>query len=304
MAPRESPVFSSAFGLLSGAMKPATALKYLEQSAAAAATAARERLQKAVKDGKIKLLQGGASGSTTRGPGQLSAEGRAGGSVVSIPGKNGSVELLQASAEGSASLRKDGMDLAGRAEANLVHARGSRSFMGFVQTSGSADLLHAGADGALRLRDYGASMTGNAGAAVLQGEGAVGFGGDKVNPYVRVEGGGSVLSAHAKADVLVGDDGKRVGLSGHVGADAQLAEGRVGGEYNIPIPFFPDKSITIRTGLSGSAGGAGGAVGGHAYYDREEGRVHVGGEGEAELLLGAGWDVDISFGNKPKQRSK
>ncbi|MBI3273235.1 MAG: hypothetical protein HYZ53_29865 [Planctomycetes bacterium] len=164
------------------------------------------------------------------------------------------------------------------------------------------------ADGELIYGEGQAYARGNAGGGAGASAG-VGVGrarvavnlGDQVNPYVRAEGSGEVLSADAQADGFIGDDGRRVGIGGRAGAGAQLAQGRVGAEYNIPIPFT-NQSIRYRAGVKGAAGSVGAAAGGSAYYDRQESRFHLGGLLDIEAILGVGIDVDLSFGRRPTSR--
>ncbi|MBI3270390.1 MAG: hypothetical protein HYZ53_15380 [Planctomycetes bacterium] len=147
---------------------------------------------------------------------------------------------------------------------------------------------------------YGAGAGASGAAGVGRGRVAVNLG-DQVNPLARVEGSGSVLSADAQADAFVGDDGRRVGIGARAGAQARVAEGRVGTEYNIPIPFT-NQSIRYRAGVTGTALGVGAAAGGAAYYDRQEGRFHLGGLLDIEAILGVGIDADFSFGRRPTAR--
>lgn len=84
-------------------------------------------------------------------------------------------------------------------------------------------------------------------------------------------------------------------------AQASIASGRAGSEYNIPI-LGTGLSFQLRSGVSGSAGSIGGGAGGHGYYDTEEGRVHVGSFGGIELGSGFGLDFDVSFGRTPTKR--
>ncbi|MBI3270388.1 MAG: hypothetical protein HYZ53_15370 [Planctomycetes bacterium] len=149
----------------------------------------------------------------------------------------------------------------------------------------------------------GAGAGASAGAGVARGNVAVNLG-DQVNPLARAEGSGSVLSADAGADAFIGDDGRRIGIGARANAQARVAEGRVGSEYNIPIPFT-NQSIRLRSGVSGSVlSSPGGAAGAAAYYDREEGRFHLGGLLDIEAILGVGIDADFSFGRRPTTRGE
>ncbi|MBI3269429.1 MAG: hypothetical protein HYZ53_10450 [Planctomycetes bacterium] len=122
-----------------------------------------------------------------------------------------------------------------------------------------------------------------------------------MSEYLRFEGSGSALSADAQRDNLVGDDGRRIGLAARRGAQARVADGRFGWEYNIPIPFT-NYSFRSQAGTSGTYDGVGAAAGGHAYYDRSDGRFHLGALLDVEVILGVGIDGDLSFGRRPTSR--
>lgn len=147
--------------------------------------------------------------------------------------------------------------------------------------------------------NYGGSANAGAEVGVAEGEVGINFGSEE-SPIARVEADGSVLSAGANADLLLGDDGRRIGIGGNAAASAQVAEGRVGGGFEIPIPFT-GWSIGFGGGASGSAGSVGGNAGAHGYYDREDARAHVGGNLGIEALLGIGIDADFSIGKRTKK---
>jgi uncharacterized Zn-binding protein involved in type VI secretion len=123
--------------------------------------------------------------------------------------------------------------------------------------------------------------------------------GEKNNPFGEVKGEYKILDANAKADLLIGDDGKRIGLALGGKAEASLISGSVKGEINIPIPFT-NWSIGV-LGKAGKKVGIGAGAGGHFYYDKEQERTHLGAFGSlSALIVGAGLDFDISIGKKYK----
>ena len=154
--------------------------------------------------------------------------------------------------------------------------------------------------------ETGVAARGEAEAGLVQVKGAVPIlGSDKNNPLLEVGGEANVVQAKAKGDLLIGDDGRRVGLSvgGGVGFTSASVDGKV--ELNIRIPFT-DYSFSIRGGGGVSAPGSlGVAAGGHGYYDKNEKRAHLGAFAGGKLGIG-GVDVglDISFGRKYQSRER
>lgn len=115
------------------------------------------------------------------------------------------------------------------------------------------------------------------------------------NPYLELGAGGDLLGAEAKADVLTGSDGKRVGIVRWAKAGAAVATGWLKGRIGIPLGKY---SIDLKVSVSGDVGAVGGEIGGGAYYDKEEGRAHVIGGGAAGFLGGLGLNFDLSVGKK------
>jgi type VI secretion system secreted protein VgrG len=111
------------------------------------------------------------------------------------------------------------------------------------------------------------------------------------------------MQAEAKANALIGSDGKRAGLAMGAKAGASAASGDLAGEINIPIPFF-DKTLGIKVKGGATAGAVGAGANAHALKDLETGRYHFGAGGEAALLLGLKADVDLSVGPKYTDRAR
>ncbi len=153
-------------------------------------------------------------------------------------------------------------------------------------------------DGQGWIPGIGASGSGEAGMLKQGGELLVGPAGDKgLNPYGAIGGEYNLFHAEAKGDVLLGDDGRRVGmvLAGKASAEAATIKGTA--RQSIPIPFT-NWTIGTNAELEGAAGAAGGGAGGWLYYDKTEGRLHFGGFGEAEAFWGGELNIDISIGRK------
>ena len=148
---------------------------------------------------------------------------------------------------------------------------------------------------------YGYGAGGKAQAEVSMGEvaGSVYAGSDSNNPVLEVGLSGKGPSASAKGDILIGDDGRRVGIALGGKVEANVAEGKVKGESCFNIPFT-DKNVCVNGSVSGSVG-VGGAISTGTYYDRETGRVHS----NAELAAGpAGAQLDVSIGNRYENRER
>jgi hypothetical protein len=96
------------------------------------------------------------------------------------------------------------------------------------------------------------------------------------------------MSAEADANVLLGSDGKRIGMASHASAEASPIGGDMTAEANIPLPF-KNWTISIR-GKTGGSLGAGATS--HALKDVETGRYHLG----LGAKLGLELDFDISVG--------
>ena len=150
---------------------------------------------------------------------------------------------------------------------------------------------------------HGAGGKAEASARMVRQGGSVFVGNDENNPLA--EGGGeySLMTAEAKANGLIGSDGRRAGLAFGAKAGAAAAEGDLKGEINIPIPFT-DWSIGVRGKGGGSAASVGLGANAHALKDLETGRYHLGASGEAAVGLGLLFDLDLSVGPKYSDRQR
>ncbi len=110
-------------------------------------------------------------------------------------------------------------------------------------------------------------------------------------------GQGTVGTAQASTDILVGTDGRRTGiaLGGAVQASALEAQGDA--VAVIPIPFT-DSSINLGSTLGGSAGSVGAAANVGAYHDAADNRVHFAGMIDIAAVFGLKLGLDISIGAK------
>ncbi|MGN9106675.1 hypothetical protein ACTM90_10010 [Oliverpabstia intestinalis] len=132
--------------------------------------------------------------------------------------------------------------------------------------------------------------------AAAHGEVKGQLGSDEYNAHAKLDG--SLLKAEAKAEGQLGfitydDENETIkkrefGVSGEVGAEAYVAEGKVSGGFTIA-------GVKINASLSGKAGGAGA---------KAEGRITTGGasgEINAGLGLGAGIKVDVDWSDLAKK---
>ena len=160
----------------------------------------------------------------------------------------------------------------------------------------------------------GFSLRAKGEANAIQGDAQLNLG-DRAS----VRGKGGLFNARAGYDVLVGDDGRRVGAGGSGGAVASVAEGEIGGsatgtvgEY-IAGPFAPlltrgvsalspsaaralSTPVKIEAAVSGSAVSAGAEGTAEAYYDRQTGQATAAVGGKIAALLGLGFDLRITVG--------
>ncbi|MBI4953249.1 MAG: PAAR domain-containing protein [Myxococcales bacterium] len=149
--------------------------------------------------------------------------------------------------------------------------------------------------------DKGGSVRAGAKAVLTSAEGSVFVGpkgDDGKNPYAEVGAQGQLLGAEAKGDVLLGDDGKRVGVLVGGKASASAMGGEARGRVGIPLWPGSKYSLDIKVGVSGDLGAVGGSLAAGGYYDKEEGRTHFIFEGALKLLAGLGLSLDISIGRK------
>jgi len=149
----------------------------------------------------------------------------------------------------------------------------------------------------------GAGGRAEASTRMVKEGGSLFIGSDENNPLA--EGGGeyTLMGAEAKANGLIGSDGRRAGLALGGAAKAAAAEGDIKGEINIPIPFT-DWSIGARGKAGASAGSIGLGANAHALKDLESGRFHLGAGGEAAAFLGLKLDLDLSIGPEYTDRQR
>ncbi|MCY1061620.1 PAAR domain-containing protein [Nannocystis sp. SCPEA4] len=143
---------------------------------------------------------------------------------------------------------------------------------------------------------WGGNASAEVGAVKQGGELSIGPAGDQGrNPYAAVGAEYDKWHAEAKGDVLLGDDGRRVGLGAMGKAGAEVIGGNVSARQSIPIPFT-NWTIQTRGKATGAAGSVGVGLGAWAFWDKAEGRFHLGALGELKALVGIELDVDISIG--------
>ena len=108
---------------------------------------------------------------------------------------------------------------------------------------------------------------------------------------------GTIGSAQAGVDVLLGTDGRRTGIGLGGALQASVAEGQIDSTsvYNIP---FTDYSINVGSTVGGSVGSVGGAANVGAFHDAADDRIHLAGMVDIEAVVGAKLGLDISFGKK------
>lgn len=243
---------------------------------------------------------GGASGSAaTRqwsNDGQMDADTD---NKESIRGAHAEAELTDQDGDGT-------LDSA-RAEASAARMRNKASASaGPVEVGGvhNLDVLYGRAQGGASKgaiphssadESFGANAAGEAGVVKWGGGAWAGAPGDDGrNPIAAANVEGDVLHAEAKGDVLVGDDGRRVGVGAMGKAGAEVVSGNVQGRNTIPLPF--GYNIQSRAKVTGALGTAGVGAGAWAYWDRKEERLHIGALGELKAIAGGELDVDFSIG--------
>jgi len=120
------------------------------------------------------------------------------------------------------------------------------------------------------------------------------FAGDNgLNPFLAVDLEGDALQVNERTEVMVGDDGQRVGIILGGGGGYTAIEGKGTVRVGTPTIF----GITVQNQGSVNGGvGEGAAMDFHAYWDREEQRFHLGGGLAGKVLGGLGLDGDISVG--------
>lgn len=197
-------------------------------------------------------------------------------------------------------------DIDGEADGVLGHGQ-MQARAGMLRTEGAThfgetpfggaqqnDVMTAGIDAQGGVVS-GLGGTVKADAAMMQGQGTLFVGNDENNPLA--EGGGSygLMTAEARGNLLLGNDGTRRGLAVGAGLEAAAAQGDLVGGFNIPIPFT-DWTISGQGKLGGKLGAVGAGGNAHLMQDLDTGRVHLGLMGEAALLLGGKLGFDLSIG--------
>ncbi len=144
--------------------------------------------------------------------------------------------------------------------------------------------------------DFGLQAGAEAGVYKESFEVSVGPAGDEGrNPYLAIGYEYDIGHAEARGDLLLGDDGRRVGVGAVGKAGAEAAGGKVTARVTTPSIFG------INLQARGEAGGTvlatpGGGLGGWVYWDRQESRFHIGALGELAALVGVELNLDISIG--------
>jgi uncharacterized Zn-binding protein involved in type VI secretion len=181
----------------------------------------------------------------------------------------------------------------GEVEGSVIHAAGETdSPVG--KFSGAIDQGNVKGEAHIGLMGAGASGEANVIKAKVSWETS------QENPvYAGVEGEAKVLTASAKADVLMGTDGRRTGIGVGLGASAGSVKGdaKVSGGVKIPIPFT-NKAITV--GGKGTFGASAGSVGagGEAavFHDSHDNKIHGKIGGELAALVGLKLDLEVILG--------
>jgi uncharacterized Zn-binding protein involved in type VI secretion len=167
------------------------------------------------------------------------------------------------------------------------------------RATNSMDVLYANAKYSAPITPNGQSISGSAEAGMIKwGVGAsTGLSGsDGRNPFASVGAEANVMHANAAGDLLVGDDGNRVGLIARGEAGAEALKGDVSSVVTVPLGFGKNIQFKHKTGIAGGAVGAG--AGGWFYFDKKEKRLHCGAMGKLKLLFGAEEEVDVSLGQE------
>ena len=196
-----------------------------------------------------------------------------------------------------------GLDLAagraGKVKALYLEAKDGKAEVGLLKGSSTSHRGWLGSSLESRIGYVsGVAKDGRLGGevGVAKVAGSVFVGPDPNNPFGEARGELKAFSAEAKGDFLVGGAGRRVGLGLGGKLKVTPVSAKVSGETNIPLPFT-DWTLAVRGSARGSAEGV---LEGHAYYDKQEERAHVGGTGGILGILG----LDISMGKPYTTRSR
>lgn len=160
---------------------------------------------------------------------------------------------------------------------------------------------HLSADSAGCIPGFGAELSVEAGALKWGLGNSLGlfFPDDKGrNPFLSSYLEGAWLHAGAGGEILIGDDGNRMGFIQRAGFFAEEAEVNYEWRGSSPVIVWPYWTIDTKIGVSGSVGDIPSwSEGLWGYYNKEERRFHFGGLVEVGLGLGLGINnVDVSIG--------
>lgn len=181
----------------------------------------------------------------------------------------------------------------GEVEGSLVHA-GGETDTPIGQIGGAVDFGNVAGEAHAGLASAGAS--GEATLLRFRGKWET----SEENPvFVGAEGDAKFLTAEAKADVLLGTDGRRTGIGVGLGAEAAEVKGTVSGKAGFRIPFT-NYTFGVKITGGGSLGsvGAGGEAG--IYHDREDDKYHAMIGGGLAALIGIKVSLDFMIGKVPK----
>lgn len=167
----------------------------------------------------------------------------------------------------------------------------------------SVDILYANAR-ASRIPDTGSggsiSATAEAGVAKWGAGATIGAADSKgLNPIMGVAGEVNMMHFKADGDLLIGDDGNRVGLIGKGELGGEMLKGE--GAVTHTLPIWPGYNIQTVGKLSGDAGAFGGGGGGWLYYDKKQGRMRGGFMATLKVLFGLGAELEVSVGRELKE---
>jgi uncharacterized Zn-binding protein involved in type VI secretion len=238
------------------------------------------------------------------GPWQWSTKKDASGKPLmnkDLDNDGGSGPHLEIEADGSST--DDGVTGTVRGEGHLGRGRvqGTKAIGGGeINYQGEGDLMAREA----QVQGGSTGYTGAGGTAQTQATGAkvagkvsLGPAGDAGNnPYLEVGASATGGSGEARADMLVGDDGNRVGLAAGGKAEVGGAVGQVTARETIPL--WGDYNIQVAGYGEGKWEEFGGGMGGQAYYDKSTQRFNLGGFAGLDLWAGAELGFNISIGKK------
>jgi len=103
-----------------------------------------------------------------------------------------------------------------------------------------------------------------------------------------------LVHGQAGSDMLVGYDGRRVGLGGGIGASGELVGAKVTGRAGTPSVF--GWTIQCRSEVGGTLDGVGAGGSWFLYYDTVEERWHLRSTLFGSIAAGLGLGMDLSIG--------